>query len=168
MISGTSNHSLLLRRPPGGRKQNATVCFSANSNIRSGILVGAAGYAAVDIDSLRFVFLKPKIKNTKISNMVFTEDAASFKPRTSSVSLDSVHYYAYPDVASQNNTFTFANSKSIKTTHKIEQHTLDTFGVHADIEVDASPIGIGVSASEGFQWTIEQGTLTSTEDSFDE
>ena len=110
------------------------------------------GHAGSDIDNLQFIFLKPKIKRTTISNMVFKQDLKSVKPKTSDIRLDSVHYYVRPDVTSQNNTFSFTGSKEITISSKTEQHTLGSFGMHAEVEMDAAPLGIGAKATGGYEW----------------
>ena len=61
-----------------------------------------------------------------------------------------------------NVSFTISGSQAVTQTTTYEQSTTGTFGASYTVTVDAAPLGIGGSASAGYEWSVSHTTSTTT------
>ena len=131
-------------------------------NTGGGLLLGASGAVGKTyVTNLAFLFLNAQIDTISIAGIKFDQD-----PTGTSTNIQPSYLLqstmGNPAGSHGNVSFTISGSQAVTQTTTYEQSTTGTFGASYTVTVDAAPLGIGGSASAGYEWSVSHTTSTTT------
>ncbi|KAF2731385.1 hypothetical protein EJ04DRAFT_579188 [Polyplosphaeria fusca] len=138
------------------------------TNVASGVMLGAFGTAGDVIDSLGFIFLKSKIEKITVSDIVFDETPEALNAQQEGLDTVILDYADHTnDHPEANETFTFGKSETRTATKKYSTTATHTFGWSNAIELSGKILDLGASSTTtlSYGYSNAQTEESSTENS---
>ncbi|KAF2464789.1 uncharacterized protein BDR25DRAFT_319049 [Lindgomyces ingoldianus] len=138
------------------------------TNVQSGIILGAFSRSGDRIDQLGFLFLRSKIDSITIDNVVFKDTPEALNEKKQGLEMVTLDYADHTnDHPDANETFTFGKSETRTTSKEYSQTATHTFGFTEAIEVSGEILGLGAKSTTtlSYEYSYASTEESSKEDS---
>jgi len=135
-------------------------------DVGSGLFVGVGGRRGTEIDRAGLVFLKSKVKKITIRDLKYKNQEAWDHPET----IGNLEGHVLSRGEYVNNgpseliSWSFTNSDVRTTTTNFTQESANAYGVNVEISIEGKILGVGASATTGFQYNWSNSTIRALEE----
>ncbi|KAF2715525.1 hypothetical protein K504DRAFT_529686 [Pleomassaria siparia CBS 279.74] len=144
-----------------GKNTNGQNTFE--TNVASGIMLGAFGQSGDSIDSLGFLFLKSKIEKITVDDVVFNETPEDLNARMEGLQTVILDYADHTnDNTAATEVFTFGKTDTKSTTKTFSNTATRSFGWSTAIQISGKILELGASSTTTLNYDYSQA---STEES---
>ncbi|KAJ4294183.1 hypothetical protein N0V90_007873 [Kalmusia sp. IMI 367209] len=140
------------------------------TDVQSGIMLGAYGKAGDVIDGMGVLFLKSKVSKITIENVAFSDTAEDLNERMKGLNTMIIDYADHKNnQANATDDFSFQKKQTRTVTKTYTQSAALTFGITEAIEVSGEILGIGAKSTTTlkFETQLTDTTSTATADTTD-
>ncbi|KAF2792567.1 hypothetical protein K505DRAFT_418383 [Melanomma pulvis-pyrius CBS 109.77] len=138
------------------------------TNVASGIMLGAFGSCGDRIDNMGFLFLKSKIEKITIDDVVFSETPEMLNARMEGLETVILDYADHTNAnTAATETFTFGKTDTKSTTKSFSNTATNSFGWSTATELSGKILDLGASSTTTLKYdyskaTTEESSTTNT------